>query len=252
MLKRLKRILVGVVVGVAVLTFATWILIQTLGYHEDRYQGRSLSYWIKQAETPEAAISNQARVVLESQVIPQLTAKMFSDTNDSSLRLSLIEKLNALPGVQILFIQADGRRAGVVTDLGDMGSRAKAAIPDLIKALKGNDSAVRGPAAKALGQIHCEPEKIIPLLVDCLNSPLEGLPEGAARGLGEFGPLAQAAAPKLVELLKVPDKEMRAAAHSALMKIQPEAATQAGAKQGETNGSTNHIAPGKPVAEPAR
>jgi HEAT repeat protein len=223
MLKRIKRILAGVAIGSGVFAGGLWILVHTLGYHDERYQGRPLSYWLNQAESQEGDVSSHAREVLASQVIPQLTATMFRDTNDSTLRLSLIQKLNDLPGVLIFFVRADGRRAEAVSSLGDIGPRAKAAIPDLITALKGNDNAVRGPAAKALGRIHCEPDKIVPLLIDCLDSPLDGLPAGAAEGLGEFGPLSKAAIPKLIELLKVPDKETRAAARSALKKIDPEA-----------------------------
>jgi HEAT repeat protein len=155
---------------------------------------------------------------------------MFHDTNDSSLRLGLIERLNGLPGVQILFVPADGRRGQAVESLAEMGPRAKAAIPDLIKAVKGNDSVVRGPAARALGQIHSEPDVIIPLLMDCLDSPLEGVPEGAAGGLGEFGPLAKVAIPKLIEMLKVREKDLHAAVQLALKKIDPEATTQGGVR----------------------
>lgn len=231
MIPRLKRILIGVVIGSAVLAGGIWVMIHTLGnYDDERYEGKPLSYWLEQAESREAATSNHARALLEALVIPQLTARMFCDTNDSSLRLGLIDQLNNLPGVQILYLPAESRRVRAANSLGDIGPRARAAIPDLIKALKGNDAAVQGPAANALGRIHSEPDKIIPMLIQCLDSPVQGVPEGAAEGLGEFGPLSKAAVPKLTELLKVRDKDLLRAVRSALKEIDPEAAAKAGVK----------------------
>jgi hypothetical protein len=92
MIRRAKRILAGVAIGSGVLAGGIWLLIHTLGEHDELYQGKLLSYWLKQVESQEAAVSNQARGVLDTQVIPQLTETMFRDTNDSSLRLGLIER----------------------------------------------------------------------------------------------------------------------------------------------------------------
>ena len=92
MIRRVKRILAGVAIGSGVLAGGIWLLIHTLGEHDELYQGKLLSYWLKQVESQEAAVSNQARGVLDTQVIPQLTETMFRDTNDSSLRLGLIER----------------------------------------------------------------------------------------------------------------------------------------------------------------
>ncbi len=230
MIRRLKRILIGVAVGSAVFVAGLWVLIHTLGDHEERYQGKPFTFWLAQAESREAAVSNQARRVLEAEVIPQLTTTMFCDTNDSSLRWALIERLNNVPGVQIGFTPADGRRMRAANSLGDMGPRGAAAVPDLIKALRSQDSAVAGPAARSLGRIRSEPERIIPLLIECLGSPVDGVRVGAAQGLAEFGPLSKAALPKLVELSKIPDKDLRAAVGSALKRIDPEAAAKAEAR----------------------
>ncbi len=231
MLPRLKRILIGVAIGSGAFAAGIWVLIHTLGDHDDEaYRGKPLSYWLAQAESREAAVSNQARVVLEADVIPQLIVKMFCDTNDSSLRLALIDRLNNLPGVQIIFTPTEARRMRAVSSLGDMGPLGAPAIPDLIKALKSNDGVVAGSAARSLGRIHCEPEKIIPLLIAGLDSPVDGVREGAAQGLGEFGPLSKAALPRLLELSKIPDKDLRVAVGSALKKIDPESAAKAGAR----------------------
>jgi HEAT repeat protein len=79
-----------------------------------------------------------------------------------------------------------------------------------------------------LGQIHSEPDTLIPLLMNLLDDPQDGVPEAAAGGLGQFGSLSKAAVPKLLQWLKGPDKDMRHAAIIALEQIAPDEAAKAG------------------------
>jgi HEAT repeat protein len=162
--------------------------------------------------------------------MPQLTEAMFHDTNDSRLRLALVDQLNTLPGVQICSTVAAARRVAATQAIGQIGPQAKGTIPDLIKVLKGNDPAPRPAAASALGQIHGEPETIIPLLIALLDDPQDGVPENAASALGNWGSLSKAAVPKLLPMLKAPDKDLRRAATLALKQIDPEAATNTAVK----------------------
>jgi len=67
--------------------------------------------------------------MLNGVIIPYLTNQMFADTNDSRMRVALIEQLNALPGVHIYFTRQDGRRVQAINDLGSLGPIAKAASP---------------------------------------------------------------------------------------------------------------------------
>ena len=220
MLSRWKRILLGVGIGMGLLVACVLVLTQTLGEHQPLYQGQTYYYWLAQVRSPDSATSNHAVVVFQTDVIPQLTDQMFHDTNDSNLRLSLIDLLNGLPGITIYYAPAGSRRAGAV---GQLGPLAKQALPQLVQALKSKDEAVRGPAARALGQLRSDPEKIIPVLMSCLADPQEGVPEGAVAGLGCFGELAHDALPKLRELAKVPDKDLQAEVSMALKKIAPDA-----------------------------
>jgi HEAT repeat protein len=169
-------------------------------------------------------------VALETHVIPQLIAAMFNDTNDSRLRLVLIENLNALPGVNITDDTADMRRSLAAATLGQFGPRAQAAIPSLVKVVKSQDAAAREAATRALGQIRCQPDETIPLLITCLDDPQDGVPEAAAEALGDFGNLAKAAVPKLVPWLKGREKDRVHAAMVALPKIDRAAALEAGIK----------------------
>jgi HEAT repeat protein len=226
---RVKRLALGVVIGFAVLAGGVWILIHTLGDHETMYQGKPFTYWLEQAESHELALSNQACQVVQSAVMPELLNCLFADTNDSPVRVFLIEQLNALPGVNIIFTRTEGRRTEAANSLGELGAHARSAIPDLIRAIKGRDPVVRAPATKALGEIQCEPDTIIPLLTGLLDDPQDDMPEAAAEALGKFGARSAAAIPKLLELFKVKDKDLHHAVTEALKHIDPAAAAKAGA-----------------------
>jgi len=224
------RMSAGVVAGLGVLAGGTWVLSRTIGNHDTLYEGKSVYYWSVQATNQDAAASNQAAAVVFSQIVPCLTNQMFSDTNDSKLRLALIDQLNALPGIQINFAAAAGRRVQAATDLGMLGLCAKSAAPALLEALKGQDEVLCESAAKALAAIQADAETAVPALIACLVDR-EG--EGRAdvvEALGEYGPRAKAAVPMLVKLLQGrSSKELRRAVPRALKQIGAEAAAGAGA-----------------------
>lgn len=228
MVKRLKRILIATAIGLVILAGCIWGLTRLLDEGVPRYQGRLLTTWIDLANSQDPAASAAARLVLNTNIIPQLTRTMFQDTNDSRLRLAVIDQLINLPGVQIYFTTADTRRAGAAAALGQLGPLANTAIPDLIKVLKGSDTPPRPNATAALGQIHSQPEIVIPLLVTLLDDPQDGVPASAATALGEFGDLAKPAIPKMRELLKVWDKDLHAAIMGTLKKIAPDEASKVG------------------------
>jgi HEAT repeat protein len=224
-----KRILFAAAVGLGALVGGTWLLSRALAQREASCQGKPLDYWIEQLKDHDAAASNRAFVVVNSMIIPQLTDQMVQDTHDSSLRITLIEKLNNLPGVDIQFATAPFRRAAAARWLGEFGPAAKAAVPALLKVLKGNDDTVRVKAAEALGRIHSDSEIVIPALISCLNDPRSDLRTEAAEALASWGKQSRAAVPRLVQLLEDrSDRDLMAAVPEALKKIDPEAAAKAG------------------------
>lgn len=228
MKKRIVRMSVAVIVGLAILFGGVWILTRTLGDHETLYRGKTADYWSAQLNGSDALASNRAKEVVTGEIIPSLVNVMFSDTNDSRLRLALVEKLNTLPGVTIYFEPADGRRALAARDLGELGVAAKPAIPVLLQALKSKDTIIHGPAIGALGKIHSEPDTIIPLLIGYLDN--DELNDEAATALGNFGVQAKVALPKLIPMLKIPNKDLHHAVTVALKQIDPAAAAQAGVR----------------------
>jgi len=222
--KSLIRILIGVAIGLGLFAGGLWLLTRTLGVGIARYQGKSRYDWIDQIQSQNAAASNQACLVLNQEIIPRLTKTMFEDTNDSRLRLALVEDLDHLLGSNIPFRPAGSRRADAAAGLGEFGPPAQAAVPALLKALQGPDPAVRGPAAISLGRIHGNPDVIIPLLIGHLDE--DDLKQSAAEALGEYGSLAKSAIPKLILVSNVLDKDLRHAIATALQKIDPEAAAR--------------------------
>jgi HEAT repeat protein len=225
--KKIKSILIGVLVGLVVLVGTIWLLTKTLGnFHETRYDGQPIAYWQQQLNGHDTGASNQAFAVVNAQIIPQLLDQMFHDTNDSKIRLAAIDMLNGIPGIQIGFTPTEGRRSAAAESLGEFGPAAKATVPTLIGALNGKDPVLHAPAIHALGDIHSDPEVVIPILISCLTN--DDLNDEAATALGNYGSLSKAAVPKIIPLLKAPSKEARAAARTALKKIDPIAAAKAG------------------------
>ena len=221
-----KRILLGVVIGLAAVAASLVVLARTLGNDEPAvFQGRPVADWAVQVNASAAAASNQANAILTATIIPRLTESMFHDTHDSALRMRLVEAMNELPGIMIFYSDASQRRAQAAQDLGGFGPAAQAAIPALVQALQNRDEAVHAPAIKALGAIHGEPERVIPFLTRYLAD--ESLNDEAATALGKFGALARPAVPKIIPLLSAHDKDARVAAAAALMQIDPEAYNRA-------------------------
>jgi hypothetical protein len=229
-MKRMLRISAGVLAGLGVLAASTWILSRTIGEHPTLYQGKSVYYWSAELTNHDAAASNKAAAVLYSQIIPHLTNAMFSDTNDSALRLALIDQLNALPGIQVYFAAAESRRVAAVEDLGMFGPAAKSAAPALLEALKRKDDLLCEPAAGVLVKIQAEPETVIPALIGCLVDDKGHGRSDVVEALGKYGPRAKAAVPILVKLLKDrSSKEIITAVPRAIRQIDPEAAAGRGA-----------------------
>jgi HEAT repeats len=226
--RRVVRIGLGVIIGLGVLAGAVLILVHTLGERDQIFEGKPIYLWSAQLQSKDPALSNAACLVLNRAIIPQLTRDMVQDTNDSHLRIALIEYLNTLPNVNIFYRRSETRRADAASTLGEFGQAAIAATPALLQAVQGRDTFLRPAAASALGKIHADPATAIPLLIKYLDD--DNVNEAAARGLAGYGPAAKAAVPKLLQLSKVPDKDLHHAVMQALSKIDPESAAKAEGK----------------------
>ncbi len=114
--------------------------------------------------------------------------------------------------------------------LGGIGPDAKAAVPLMLRAVTDTNAVgrqkqiVRGAAIGALGEIHAEPELVVPALAKVLSEQDEYTRFRAAWALGLFGPAAKSAIPALFTLITNQAADMRANTATAIKKIDPEAA----------------------------
>ena len=85
-----------------------------------------------------------------------------------------------------------------------LGRIGPAAVPALVEALRGGDSAVREKALEVLGRMGSDAEPAVPDLIWLLDDPDPAVRKAAARTLGRIGPAAQAAVPALMRSLLSP------------------------------------------------
>lgn len=130
------------------------------------------------------------------------------------------------PLTEMLADRACQKRAAQA--LGRIGPDARAAVPGLLRLMKGSGHTARLIAAKALGDIG-DAQQAVTLLIKDLDHPVEGICYMTAQCLGKIGPAAKAAVPKLAEVVGDPKRqESRNYAATALGKIGPGAAEAVG------------------------
>src|SRR5437867_3615564 len=83
----------------------------------------------------------------------------------------------------------------------------------------------RERAADALGNLHIEPDTVVPALIRLLKDNSKAARYLAVSGLGRFQSQARPAVPAINALLTDPEEGVREAATNALRKIVPEALT---------------------------
>ncbi|WP_199245211.1 HEAT repeat domain-containing protein [[Phormidium] sp. ETS-05] len=124
-------------------------------------------------------------------------ALMSRSSSSSSLKAAVPDLITALKQDK-----DDDVRRSAAEALGRMGAEAKAAVPDLITALKDKDDGVRRSAAEALGDIGAEAKAAVPDLITALKDKDDGVRRSAAEALGDIGAEAKAAVPDLITALK--------------------------------------------------
>jgi len=119
---------------------------------------------------------------------------------------------------------ADDRRSAV-SFLGELGPRARDAVPALIEVLGDQVSELRARAARALGSIGPQAASAVPTLVRLLQEDEDYIVRcDAAEALGQMGPAAKAALPSLKEVLNNDGGSLSEIAAQAIQGIAPKAA----------------------------
>ncbi len=122
--------------------------------------------------------------------------------------------------VKLLEASDDGLRLGAARSLGDLGPRARPAVPWLIKALDDPDGSIRFAAAHSLGQIGADPAEVVPALARSLRKA-DGFTKGIiGLALARFG---AAAIPTLLDATRDGDYRVRYEGVRALRLIGPAA-----------------------------
>jgi HEAT repeat protein len=96
------------------------------------------------------------------------------------------------------------------------------AVPDLVRALRGNNGAVRSEAARVLGMIGPDARASVPALVALLDENERRLAEVAGYALGRIGPAAREAIPVLERRLRAAELRTRVQAADILHRIDPD------------------------------
>jgi len=150
------------------------------------------------------------------------------DGKDAVLRWAAAEFVPALPERKSLPINAlcqtlsdpvEAVRFAAVDALASLGRSAKEAGPALVAALRDESAAVRNAAADALAATGNGIPSILPILMRQLSSPRKMTRFRGAIALGNLGPLGICARTALIQAARDPDRDVSAAAASALKRI---------------------------------
>ena len=109
----------------------------------------------------------------------------------------------------------------------ELGTNASPAVPIFLRHLEHPNHFYRERAADALGNLHIEPETIVPALTHLLRDDSKAARYLAIRGLGSFEFRARSAMPALTALLSDAEDGVRKAATNTLRKIAPEVISNA-------------------------
>jgi hypothetical protein len=103
--------------------------------------------------------------------------------------------------------------------LGELGTKARPAIPDLVEALNSGDGYVEREAALALGKVAVGDPRPVPALIDKLTQQRSDAAWFSAESLGNIGGPAVLAIPALERATASQSKPLRESAEEALSKL---------------------------------
>ena len=131
---------------------ALWYILWEYNRREPVYSDEPLSTWMLRLNDP--ATAAQAAIVLRDmgpEALPTLVDALHVQTSPTSeLAYDFIAKLNLAPK---RVYDSPNIRATAAYLLGQMGTNAAPAVPDLIETLRDDDAYVRVRATRALSQI---------------------------------------------------------------------------------------------------
>ncbi|MBI4324742.1 MAG: HEAT repeat domain-containing protein [Chloroflexi bacterium] len=211
-------IVLTVLVGVSALAFS-------LSRSEPLYQGRPVSAWAKDLNSPYPEVRSQAGAALRDlgpEAVPILVKSLRTRNWIRELHLKVAPWISIglrrklWPHFRSFYAPMD--RADAARGLEALGPAAEAAVPVLGKALRDADRSVASQAGVALGRIG---PPAVSELIGALSEADPMVRSLACSALGTIGPRAARAVPALVEIFKSTEKDHPQQASHALARIGP-------------------------------
>jgi hypothetical protein len=229
--------------GLALLVPASPVYLPGLLIPKGMYEGRRVSYWVKQLDSADPEARAQAIFALGAigpdaeAGVPALAAILEQDAdsnarNQAALALSKMAPASRGAVAALTAALADEElpvRMNAALALSCLGAEARAAVPALIKALDDESHqtnlglfqvTIQEMVVVALGRASAgTDEGVAPLLAILKGDGTEALRAAAARGLGEVGEKAAPAIPVLTRLLHDNSPVLQDSAEAALWKL---------------------------------
>lgn len=163
--------------------FAGWISAYLVGNREPRYDGRSLSEWLKEHRRAEHALlmnndpeaeemrraSTNAIMRIGKAAVPFLVEKVAA--KDSRLKLRLNSWLDGQKIIRFRLSEAYGERSLGMEGIYILGKDAAGAAPSLLKLTGDPDDQVRWTALCCLSYIKPKQEVFLPILLQTVHDP---------------------------------------------------------------------------------
>jgi len=227
--------------------------------HDPLYQGKPISDWLlSEDDTQPERILRQVGTNAVPCLLRMLRVK------DSAVKTNLMALLHQQHFIHVNFIPAGERNYRAALGFGILGPSAYAAVSNLadiydqrisvesqcltadslgaigpaatnailalLKGLNSNDAPVRWNTIWALGQIHGEPDVVVPALTQTLHDPEWKVRRNAAQALAAFGLDARNVIPTINELLQDTNTNVILAASTAMQTIDSAVAAKASPK----------------------
>ena len=158
---------------------------------------------------------------------PESSRERFAPSGRAAYALAHLGPLGLPPLVAALASTNARVRAHVAWSLRFLGTNALVAVPQLLGRLADSDSRVARQAAETLAEMKADPPVVIPAMQAYLIDPDPDRRATAALGLAGYGSLARSAVPSLLKARKDRIGTVQTCAEQALLRIAPEALTNA-------------------------
>ncbi len=200
------------------------LLVSRSNTRSPLYQGKTVKTWLLQLSAPDPKARHEAQAAFQTlgtNAVPELARLVrVEDARWREVMRRIAFRLPRFARTLVLHRvsppQAALVRPAAARALANLGPRAAAATPELVRALHDKVNGTCWEATVALGRIG---GPAVPGLTSALQEEDATVRCAAARGLGEAGPESAPAVPALIQMLTRDSPAERAAAAQSLARI---------------------------------